>query len=254
MLTATSAPENLSIPPTVVRGAQPSANEASPERWREFDDILTHAIPHFRQIAMRKLRNREDAEDAVQEALLSAFRHIAHFDGRAKMSTWLTTIVLNAVRMQIRARPRVRMVPLDSTTAEGKPAMLDRLVDPGPSPEEAFEQAEARRILTSLTCSLPSSQRAALRLRRRGFSIRQAAKALRVPEGTLKARLARGRAKLVEKFHCVLGRANSQTSAFASRAKRRAPSSAYHYDRTQLAEPLIVVFAQEGGSQGWTEI
>src|SRR5215469_2152448 len=123
MLTMTSEYENSSVLPMLQRGAQEFRKEASPERWREFDDIRSHAIPHFRQIAMRRLRNPEDAEDAVQDAMLSAFRHLAQFGGRAKMSTWLTAIVLNAVRMQIRARSRARLMSLDSTTTESKPAI-----------------------------------------------------------------------------------------------------------------------------------
>src|SRR5215467_13694606 len=167
MLTMTSESENSSVLPVVQSGAQEFRKEASPERWREFDDILSHAIPHFRQIAMRRLRNPEDAEDAVQDAMLSAFKHITQFDGRSKLSTWLTAIVLNAVRMQMRARPRARMMSLDSTTAEGKPVISELLVDPRPNPEKTLEQSELRRILTSLTGSLPSSQRAAVRLRHR---------------------------------------------------------------------------------------
>jgi RNA polymerase sigma-70 factor, ECF subfamily len=256
MLTTTSESENCTFPPIAASGAQEFRRQASPERWREFDDILSHAIPHFRQIAMCRLGNREDAEDAVQDAMLSAFRHIAQFDGRAKMSTWLTAIVLNAVRMQIRARPRARMMSLDSTTAEGKPTISELLlVDTRPNPEKTLEQSELRKILTRLTGGLPLPQKAAVRLRHQhDFSIREAAKTLKVPEGTLKAQLARGRAKLAEQFQHVIGKPKSRTSGFASRAKRRASSSAYRRDRTQLAELRIAVLAQQEGGEGWAQI
>jgi RNA polymerase sigma-70 factor (ECF subfamily) len=255
MLTMTSESENSTFLPVVASGAQEFRKGASQERWCEFDDILSHAIPHFRQIAMRRLGNPEDAEDAVQDAMLSAFRHMAQFDGRAKMSTWLTAIVLNAVRIQIRARPRARMMSLDSTTSEGKPAISELLVDPRPNPEKTLEQSELRRILTRLTGSLPSSQRAAMRLRHQhDFSIKEAAKALKVPEGTLKAQLARGRAKLAEQFHRVIGKPKSRTSGFAWRANRRASSSAHQRDRTQLARLRMAVFAQQGGGEGWAQI
>lgn len=251
MLTATSEPEYSTFLPVVASGAQEVRKEASPELRGEFYDILSHAIPHFRQIAMRRLGNREDAEDAVQDAMLSAFRHLAQFDGRAKMSTWLTAIVLNAVRMQIRARPRARMLSLDSTTMEGQPAMSELLVDPRPNPEKTLEQSESRKILTRLADSLPSSQRAAVRLHHQhDFSIKEAARAMKVPEGTLKAQLARGRAKLVAQFHRVIGKPKSRTSGSASRAKRRASSSANRRDRTQLAQLRITVLAQQG-AEGW---
>ncbi len=71
-------------------GAHVVAQEATPERLQEFDNIVSRGLPRFRRIAMRWLGNHEDAEDAVQDAMLSAFKHIADFEGRAQMSTWLT--------------------------------------------------------------------------------------------------------------------------------------------------------------------
>lgn len=245
MFTTTSESEKPFFPLTVTSGAHKFRKEASPERWREFDDVLSHAIPQFRQIAMRRLRNREDAEDAVQDALLSAFRKIAQFDGRAKMSTWLTTIVLNAVRMQIRARSRSRTMSLDSTAAEGKPGISEILVDPRPNPEDTLEQSELRKILTRLTGSLQPSQRAAVQLRlQHDVSIKEAANKLKVPEGTLKAQLARAQAKLAEQFHSVIHKPKSRTPGFMPRAKRRASSSAYSRDRAQSAQVQTAIFVQ----------
>jgi hypothetical protein len=73
-------------------------------------------------------------------------------------------------------------------------------VDPRPTPEQSFEQWELREIVANLICTLPASQRAALRLRQRDVSIRSAAETLGLPVGTVKARLTRGRAKLIAKF------------------------------------------------------
>src|SRR5215470_20052335 len=98
MLAATAELEAPSLP-SLLAETQAVRDEASPERRREFENILSHALPRFRRMAMRALRNAEDAEDAVQDAMLSAFRHIAQFDGRSQMLTWLTAIVNNAVRM-----------------------------------------------------------------------------------------------------------------------------------------------------------
>src|SRR5215470_19051310 len=81
----------------------------SPERRMEFDGLLDHLLPRFRRMALRWLRNPDDAEDAVQDAMLSALRHLDQFDGRSQMSTWLTSILRNAVLMQIRRRPRSQM-------------------------------------------------------------------------------------------------------------------------------------------------
>ncbi len=101
MATPVAALEDCSFLSMTAGGAPVVAHKASPERLRELDNILSRALPRFRRIAMRWLGNHEDAEDAVQDAMLSAFKHIADFEGRAQMSTWLTAVVINAVRMQI---------------------------------------------------------------------------------------------------------------------------------------------------------
>src|SRR6266700_398708 len=118
MATPAAALEDCSLLSMTAGGTPVVAHKASPERLQELDNVLSRALPRFRRIAMRWLGNHEDAEDAVQDALLSAFTHIADFDGRAQMSTWLTAIVINAVRMQIRRRPRAHMLSLDRTTNE----------------------------------------------------------------------------------------------------------------------------------------
>jgi DNA-directed RNA polymerase specialized sigma24 family protein len=110
------------LPSMAAASPQGSTADRSTDRRQEFDSILSHSLPRFRRIAMRLLRNPEDAEDAVQDAMLSAHRHIASFDGRSQMSTWIMSIVINAVRMQIRRRshaPRCRWTRTPET-AEGR--------------------------------------------------------------------------------------------------------------------------------------
>src|SRR5215471_9491732 len=76
---------------------------------RELTYVIIHHLPQFRRMAQRRLGNLADAEDAVQDALLSAWAHIDQFRGQAKMSTWLTSIVINSVRMKLRRRSRARI-------------------------------------------------------------------------------------------------------------------------------------------------
>src|SRR5215472_378534 len=128
-------------PPSVAPQEYGVKEQATPDRRREFDHILSYALPRFRRMAMRWLRNPEDAEDAVQDAMLLAHRHIAQFDGRAQMSTWLTAIVINAVRVQIRRRPRYSMVSLCQATNEDQWDISDFLVDSRPTPEKTLEQS-----------------------------------------------------------------------------------------------------------------
>jgi hypothetical protein len=68
--------------PVSAAGELGAARQASPELRMEFEKIVSHGLPRFRRVAMPWLRNPEDAEDAVQDATLSGFQHIAAFDGR----------------------------------------------------------------------------------------------------------------------------------------------------------------------------
>jgi RNA polymerase sigma-70 factor (ECF subfamily) len=186
----------------------------SPERRLEFENVLSRNLPGFRRVAMRWLRNPEDAEDAVQDAMLSAFKHIARFEGRAQMSTWLMAILINAVRMQLRRRPRHTHLPLDQPTREGQRTISDLIADQRPTPDQTLEKCELLELVTKLTRSLPPSQRVAMELRQRddGLSVKDAAEALGVPVGTLKAQLARGRVTLRQQLRWSNSTTNGKDS------------------------------------------
>src|SRR6202035_328249 len=85
---------------------------------RELQDVLTRYLPSFYRRAYLQLGNTADAEDAVQDALLSAYKHLDQFKGQAQMSTWLTAIVTNSARMQMRRRPRYKHLSLDEPFGE----------------------------------------------------------------------------------------------------------------------------------------
>src|SRR6202521_6390684 len=74
------------------------------ERAQELDGVVSRYLPMFYKRALRFLGNAPDAEDAVQDALLSAYRHLGQFRGQAQLSTWLMTIVTNAALMKLRRR------------------------------------------------------------------------------------------------------------------------------------------------------
>jgi len=181
---------------------QELSGEASPDRRLEFEDVLSRNLPGFHRVAMRWLRNPEDAEDAVQDAMLSAFKHMACFEGRAQMSTWLMAIVFNAVRMELRRRARRKLLSLDEPTNDGQYAISDLVADQRPTPEKALEECELRRLVIHLIDSLPPSQKKAMQLRLRddGLSLKEAAEVLGVPVGTLKAQRARGRVALTRRL------------------------------------------------------
>ena len=99
------------------------------------------------RIALRQLGNHEDAEDAVQDALVSAFCHLSQFEGRSQMSTWLTRIVINSARMKARRRPRQAVLSIDEMSDQQGDSMWDQFPYAGRSPEEACRERELRELL-----------------------------------------------------------------------------------------------------------
>src|ERR1700690_2977082 len=93
---------------------QPLAVPAPENKTRELQDAFSRCLPLLRRTAYRYLGNEADAEDAVQDALLSAYKHLDQFRGDAQLSTWLITIVINCARMHLRKRSRYIHVSLDS--------------------------------------------------------------------------------------------------------------------------------------------
>src|SRR5712671_6068621 len=118
---------------------------------RKLQDVLSLRSPSFYRCAFRLLGNAADAEDAVQEALLAAYKHIGQFRGQSQMSTWVTTIVCNCARMQLRKRPRQIHMPLDEQIGEERTYSASGLADPRPSPEDACRDSELTAHLRKWT-------------------------------------------------------------------------------------------------------
>ena len=167
------------------------------ERTQEFDNAVSRNLPMFYKRAFRFLGNRPDAEDAVQDALLSACKHLGQFRGQAQLSTWLTAIVTNAARMQLRRRHRGSYLSLEEQKGDDGLALSEKLPDLKPGPEEVCSASEARdRVLDGISQLSPTLRRAFQLRHIDGLTTKQAALVLGVPQGTLKAQLARARAKL----------------------------------------------------------
>jgi RNA polymerase sigma factor (sigma-70 family) len=173
---------------------------------RELQDLLPLRLPAFYRCAFRLLGNAADAEDAVQEALLAAYKHINQFKGQSQMSTWLTTIVRNCALMQLRKRLRQIQLPLDERIGEDEGYFIsERLVDTRPSPEDECRDSELAALLRKCTALLSPRLRRTFQLRvLDGLSILETARILGVPHGTVKAQLARARAKIARHMRPVL--------------------------------------------------
>ena len=173
---------------------------------RELQRVLSLSSPSFYRCALRLLGNRADAEDAVQEALLAAHKHLHQFRGQSQMSTWLTTIVCNCARMQLRKRPRQIHTPLEEQIGgEEGYFIFEKVADARPSPEDECRNSELAAHLRKCTALLSPSLRRTFQLRVvDGFSILETAQVLGVPQGTVKAQLARARRKLARYMRRVL--------------------------------------------------
>jgi len=153
------------------------------------------------QTALRVLGNTEDAEDALQDGLLSAYRNLNRFEGRSQFSTWLTRIVINAALMRRRSAKARPAVSLDEPPREDELPATERFADDGLTPEQVFANTEIRAMLSENLDQLSPLLRTAFVLREvQGYSTGEAAKKLGVTENTLKARLWRARHQLAERL------------------------------------------------------
>jgi RNA polymerase sigma-70 factor, ECF subfamily len=203
-------------------GSEPSLGSRICEaRAREMDEVLSRCLPSFHRQAHRYVGNAADAEDVVQDALMSAFRHLDQFREQAQMSTWLNAIVMNCARMHLRRRPRQTPQPLDEKLGDEKQySVSERLADCGPSPEDECQRSELRGHLLRFATQLSPPLRKAFQLRELdGLSTSEAARVLGVADGTVKAQLARARAKLKRMMRQMLGAPHR--SALADTAYRR---------------------------------
>jgi len=173
------------------------AGECYQRRVQELTDVIASHSLRFRRIALGHLGNAADAEDAVQDALLSAVTHVHQFRGQAKMSTWLMTIVINSARMKLRRRSPQVQVALDEPWSKQNLSPADTVSDTRPGPEEVYRKRQIAETLAHATLRLSPTLRTTFRLRDvDGLSIRETAQLLGVPTGTVKARLARARMRL----------------------------------------------------------
>jgi RNA polymerase sigma-70 factor, ECF subfamily len=187
-------------------------------------DVIVRHLPHFLRIAVYHLRDLSDAEDAVQDALVSALTHLDQFRGRAKMSTWVTAIVINSARMTLRRRLRQPQIVLGETGQDRYPSLEGLVADDRPDPEEICGKREIAERLAHATSRLSPALRSTFQLRHvEGLSIRETARLLKVPTGTVKARMARARKKLRQviqkKYPLTSGAIQSCSSAKSHQVK-----------------------------------
>ncbi|MGA9509068.1 MAG: sigma-70 family RNA polymerase sigma factor [Candidatus Sulfotelmatobacter sp.] len=175
-----------------------------------FDQLVKRYERRLLLISQTVTHNREDSEDAVQEALLKAFQNLANFREDSQFSTWLIRITVNQSLMKLRKQRTHREVSLDEDfQANGNVLPLD-VPDRAPNPEQLCWASELRDILVKTVEELRPILQTVFVLRDiQGLSIDQTAKALNVSHAAVKARLWRVRLHLRERLNKYL---NERTS------------------------------------------
>jgi len=141
-------------------------------------------------------QNREDAEDAMQEAFLKAFEHLQSFEGNSRFYTWLVRIAVNQALMKLRKR-RPNVVSLDEEIDTGEDLVPREVEDWGPSPADRYAQTELSEILTKVIGELDPPFRIVFQLRDiEELSTEETADALGLSVPAVKSRLLRARLKL----------------------------------------------------------
>ncbi|MFD3611338.1 RNA polymerase sigma factor SigM [Streptomyces atroolivaceus] len=184
-----------------------------------FGEIVRRHRDRLWAVALRTLGDREEAADAVQDALVSAFRAAHTFRGQSAVTTWLHRITVNACLDRARKTASRKTAPVDDTER------LDQLMEPHESAEAPAERQELHRELLAALATLPAEQRAALVLvDMQAYPVAEAARILDVPTGTVKSRCARGRARLLPLLtHLRSNRGDSEDGS-VERNRTRGPS------------------------------
>ncbi|MBM7167222.1 RNA polymerase sigma factor SigM [Streptomyces sp. G44] len=157
-----------------------------------FGELVRRHRDRLWAVALRTLGDREEAADAVQDALVSAYRAAHTFRGQSAVTTWLHRITVNACLDRARKAASRKTSPIDDTER------LEQLLEPEESAAAPVERHDLHRELLEALGTLPPDQRAALVLvDMQGYPVAEAARVLDVPAGTVKSRCSRGRARLL---------------------------------------------------------
>jgi RNA polymerase sigma factor (sigma-70 family) len=155
-----------------------------------FDVLCERLAPRIQRSLYRITKNREDAEDALQDSFLSAFVHIGEFDGRSAFSTWLTRIAINSALMILRKKRNSQEISLDGTTDSSENPVTWEMPDHAPNPEKRYAQRERENILRSAIGNLRPAIRKVIQLQQlQEHSMKETAAIIGISVPAAKARL-----------------------------------------------------------------
>jgi RNA polymerase sigma-70 factor (ECF subfamily) len=185
-----------------------------PSTKAEFERLMRQHNQRLFRVARSIVRDDSDAEDALQDAYVQAFRKLDGFRGDAELSTWLTRIVINQALMRVRSRGRDRNVV--SFTQRDAAAQEFEVADThAESPSDAALRGEVRKVLERRIDELPEAFRTVFVMREvEEMTARETADALGIPEATVRTRLFRARALLREALDRDMDSARGGVFAF----------------------------------------
>jgi RNA polymerase sigma-70 factor, ECF subfamily len=168
-----------------------------------FNELTNRYERRIFRLTMNITQNREDAEDATQDAFMKAFQHLDNFEGGSRFYTWLVRIAVNEALMRLRKR-RPNVTSLDQPVATEEDLIPREIEDWGPTPEQRYARSELNSILTSAIGELDPIFRTVFLLRDvEGLSTEETAEMLGVSVPAVKSRLLRSRLKLRAKLHPI---------------------------------------------------
>jgi RNA polymerase sigma-70 factor (ECF subfamily) len=167
--------------------------------YQAFEFLVTRYEAKVYRLAIRMLRNPQDAEDALQETFLQVFRGLAGFEGRSQFSTWLFRLATNVCLMRIRHRETEpsKLLPLEDYLPKLEEGEGLSMVDWADRPEDALLSKESREQMMGALDKLPPEYRAVFILRDiEGFSNAETGESLGISIAAVKSRLHRARLAL----------------------------------------------------------
>jgi RNA polymerase sigma factor (sigma-70 family) len=162
-----------------------------------FGELCKRHEKRILHVTLRITRNREDAEDALQECFLNALVHLKDFDGRSQFTTWLTRIAINAALMKIRRNRTSRETPLQTADECGEERECIHLIDRSINPEDSYAKQERAKILRNLVSTLRPRIRTAIEMRHlQDYSLKETSRMLGISQAATKGRLFHARVAL----------------------------------------------------------
>ena len=155
--------------------------------------------------ALRMTRNRQDAEDVVQQSFQKAFTHLRKFEEKSSFSTWLTSVVANEALMLLRKSRGSREVRIDDANGNEETVFVPEIPDSSPDPEDSYSQHERKRILSAAMTELTPGVRKAIELRELGeLSTEETARVMGLSVQAVKGRVFHGRRRLRETLKGII--------------------------------------------------